>query len=57
MKTQERHRRGTVTDRSPQRASEIARAYADELGFSTAQLNMSAAHRERVFLEERLKQE
>ena len=46
----------TVTDRSPQRASEIARAYADELGLLTAQLNMSAAHRERVFLEERLKQ-
>jgi uncharacterized protein involved in exopolysaccharide biosynthesis len=46
----------TVTDRSPQRAMQIARAYADELGRLTAQLNMSAAHRERVFLEERLKQ-
>lgn len=46
----------TVTDGSPQRAMQIARAYADDLGGLTAQLNMSAAHRERVFLEERIKQ-
>ncbi len=46
----------TVTDGSPQRAMQIAHAYADDLGALTAQLNMSAAHRERVFLEERLKQ-
>jgi len=46
----------TVTDRSPQRAMEMARAYPDNLGHLTAQLNTSAAHKERVFLEERLKQ-
>jgi capsule polysaccharide export protein KpsE/RkpR len=46
----------TVEDRSPQRAMQMARAYSDSLGRLTTELNTSAAHRERVFLEERLKQ-
>lgn len=46
----------TVTDRSPQRAMQIARAYPDTLGRLTATLDTSAAHKERVFLEDRLKQ-
>jgi uncharacterized protein involved in exopolysaccharide biosynthesis len=44
----------SVTDRDPQRAANIARAYIDQLDTLVAQLNTSAAHRERVFLEERL---
>lgn len=46
----------TVTDRSPQRAMEIARAYSNILGSLTNRLDTSSAHKERVFLEERLKQ-
>jgi uncharacterized protein involved in exopolysaccharide biosynthesis len=45
----------SVTDGSPQRAATIAAAYVDELNFLVAELSTSAAHRERVFLEERLK--
>lgn len=45
----------TVTDKSPQRAADIAQAYVEELNKLMAELNTSAAHRERVFLEERLK--
>jgi uncharacterized protein involved in exopolysaccharide biosynthesis len=45
----------SVTDHSPQRAAAIANAYVDELNSLVAQLSTSAAHRERVFLEERLK--
>ena len=45
----------TVTDRSRERARDIARAYVDELNRLAADLNTSAAHRERVFIEERLK--
>ena len=45
----------TVTDRSPQRAAAIAQAYVEELNRLVAELTTSAAHRERVFLEERLK--
>ena len=45
----------TVTDKSPQRAAALAQAYVAELNHSVAQLTTSAAHRERVFLEERLK--
>ncbi len=45
----------TVTDRSPQRAAAIASAYVEELDRLVAELSTSAAHRERVFLEERLK--
>lgn len=44
-----------VTDHSPQRATEIAKAYIAELDRLVVELNTSAAHRERVFLEERLK--
>lgn len=45
----------TVTDRSAARAASLARAYVEQLNQLTAELNTSAAHRERVFLEERLK--
>jgi capsule polysaccharide export protein KpsE/RkpR len=44
-----------VTDLSPQRATAIAEAYVAELDRLVVELNTSAAHRERVFLEERLK--
>jgi uncharacterized protein involved in exopolysaccharide biosynthesis len=44
-----------VTDHDPHRAAEIANAYVDELNTLVAQLSTSAAHRERVFLEDRLK--
>jgi uncharacterized protein involved in exopolysaccharide biosynthesis len=44
-----------VTDHSRERAAAIAQAYVDELDWLVADLNTSAAHRERVFLEERLK--
>jgi capsule polysaccharide export protein KpsE/RkpR len=45
-----------VTDRDPQRAAAIAQQYVDELDRVVTQLNTSSAHRERVFLEERLTQ-
>jgi uncharacterized protein involved in exopolysaccharide biosynthesis len=45
----------SVTDRSPQRAAAIAEAYVGELNSLVAELNTSSAHRERVFLEDRLK--
>jgi capsule polysaccharide export protein KpsE/RkpR len=45
----------TVTDLSPQRAAAIAEAYVEELNRLVEQLSTSSAHRERVFLEERLK--
>ena len=44
----------SVTDHDPNRAASIARAYVDQLDGLMAQLNTSSAHRERVFLEERL---
>jgi len=44
-----------VTDPTPQRAAAIAQAYVSELDHLVSSLNTSAAHRERVFLEERLK--
>jgi uncharacterized protein involved in exopolysaccharide biosynthesis len=43
-----------VTDRSPQRAAEMAANYVEELDRLVVQLTTSAAHRERVFLEGRL---
>jgi uncharacterized protein involved in exopolysaccharide biosynthesis len=43
-----------VTDSDPQRAAAMARAYVEELGVIMAQLNKSPAHRERVFLQDRL---
>lgn len=45
----------TVTDRSRQRSMDLAKAYVDNLNSLTALLNTSAAHRERLFLEDRLK--
>jgi capsule polysaccharide export protein KpsE/RkpR len=44
----------TVTDREPKRSAAIAQAYVEELNQLVAELSTSAAHRERVFLEERL---
>lgn len=44
----------TVTDHEAKRAAAIAQAYVDELDRLVAELSTSAAHRERVFLEERL---
>jgi uncharacterized protein involved in exopolysaccharide biosynthesis len=45
----------TVTDTSPQRAAQISAAYVQTLNQLMADLNTSSAHRERVFLDERLK--
>ena len=45
----------SVTDRSPQRAAALAKAYVDQLNALIAELSISSAHRERLFLEERLK--
>jgi len=45
----------TVTDKDPQRATAIAKAYVGELDRLVAEVSTSAARRERVFLEERLK--
>ena len=44
----------TVTDRDPHRATALAQEYVDQLNRLVAELSTSAAHRERVFLEERL---
>jgi len=44
-----------VTDHSPQRSADIASAYVDQLNLLVSELSTSSAHRERVFLEERLK--
>jgi len=43
-----------VEDRSPQRATKMAQAYVNNLNSRVANLTTSAAHRERVFLEDRL---
>jgi uncharacterized protein involved in exopolysaccharide biosynthesis len=45
-----------VTDRSPQRAASISTEYVVQLNSVMTQLNTSSAHRERVFLEDRLGQ-
>jgi uncharacterized protein involved in exopolysaccharide biosynthesis len=45
----------SVTDHDPKRAAAIAQAYVEELNQLVAELSTSAAHRERVFLEERLR--
>lgn len=45
----------SVTDRDPQRAAALANAYVEELNSLVAELSTSSAHRERVFLEGRLK--
>lgn len=44
-----------VSDYSPQMARDIAEAYVVELDRLVVDLNTSAAHRERIFLEDRLK--
>jgi uncharacterized protein involved in exopolysaccharide biosynthesis len=44
-----------VTDRNRERAARLAQAYVEELDRAVAQLSTSAARRERIFLEERLK--
>ncbi len=44
----------TVTDWSPQRARDIAQAYLDELNLMVNRTNTSSAHRERMFIENRL---
>ena len=43
-----------VTDRSPQRAAALAQEYVRELDRVMTSVNTTAAHRERVFLEDRL---
>jgi capsule polysaccharide export protein KpsE/RkpR len=45
----------TVEDYDPYRAASLAQAYVDELDHLVATLSTSAAHRERVFLDGRLK--
>jgi uncharacterized protein involved in exopolysaccharide biosynthesis len=45
-----------VTDHDPKRAAAMAEAYVEELGTLAATLDTSAAHRERVFLEGRIKE-
>lgn len=45
----------TVTDKNPQRAAAMAQAYVKELDRLVAEVSTSAARRERVFLEGRLK--
>jgi len=45
----------SVTDHSSQRAAALASAYVDQLNTLVSELSTSSAHRERVFLEERLK--
>lgn len=45
----------TVVDHDPARAAAMAEAYVEELDRSVSQLSTSAAHRERVFLDDRLK--
>lgn len=44
----------TVTDHDPHRASAMAQEYIDELNREVNLLNTSSAHRERIFLEDRL---
>lgn len=45
----------SVTDHNPQRAAALANAYVDQLNTLVSELSTSSAHREREFLEERLK--
>ncbi len=45
----------TVTDHDPHRAAEMGKAYVDELNRLVSELNTSSAHREKAFLEDRLK--
>lgn len=45
----------TVTDRNAQRSADICKAYIEELNRLAVELSSSTAHRERIFLEDRLK--
>lgn len=45
----------TVTDRDPRRAQQLAKAYVEELDRLVAEVSTSSARRERMFIEERLK--
>jgi uncharacterized protein involved in exopolysaccharide biosynthesis len=45
-----------VTDKKPDRAAGIAREYVDQLNQVVTVLNTSSAHRERIFLEQRLQE-
>lgn len=45
----------SVSDHNPQRAAAMTNTYIDQLNSLVAELSTSAAHREHVFLEERLK--
>ncbi len=45
-----------VTDRSPQRAAEMGREYVEQLNRVVISLDTGSAHRERIFLEGRLKE-
>jgi len=45
----------TVTDKNPRRAEAMAQAYVEELNHLVAEVSTSAARRERIFLEGRLK--
>jgi len=45
-----------VTDKSPQRAEGISKAYVDQLNRLVSELSTSSARRERIFLESRLQQ-
>src|SRR5579872_3123100 len=44
-----------VTDKNKQRAAAIAQAYVDELNRLMAEISNSSAHRQRLFLEERMR--
>jgi uncharacterized protein involved in exopolysaccharide biosynthesis len=44
----------SVDDKSPERAAAMARAYTETLNRVLAQVNTSTAHRERLFIEQRL---
>jgi uncharacterized protein involved in exopolysaccharide biosynthesis len=46
----------SVTDDNQARAAQIANAYVAELNAALAEVNTSSAHRERLFLEQRLQQ-
>ena len=46
----------TVSDHRADRAQQLARAYVEELDHTMSRVSTSAARRERVFLEDRLKQ-
>jgi len=46
----------SVTDKKPARAAQIANEYVAELNQALAEVNTSSAHRERLFLEQRLQE-